>query len=143
MIGLDIEEVKAYAKLLKEEDLKVLTIKDGDFKIHLEANVADAPPAGQQAAPEPERGGEEASGHTIKAKQVGTFFIEKEENSDEMFVSVGDAVDEGDTLGVIEAMKVFNDVKADVPGTVEEILVGNGESVEYDQPLFILRPKED
>ncbi|MBY8909971.1 acetyl-CoA carboxylase biotin carboxyl carrier protein subunit [Salinicoccus roseus] len=139
---MDIEEVKAYAKLLKEEDLKVLTIKDGDFKIHLEANVADAPPDGQQAAPEPERG-EEASGHTIKAKQVGTFFIEKEENSDEMFVSVGDDVSEGDTLGVIEAMKVFNDVKADVSGTVEEILVGNGESVEYDQPLFILRPKED
>jgi acetyl-CoA carboxylase biotin carboxyl carrier protein len=60
-----------------------------------------------------------------------------------MFVSVGDDVSEGDTLGVIEAMKVFNDVKADVSGTVEEILVGNGESVEYDQPLFILRPKED
>jgi acetyl-CoA carboxylase biotin carboxyl carrier protein len=60
-----------------------------------------------------------------------------------MFVSVGDDVSEGDTLGVIEAMKVFNDVKADVSGTVEEILVGNGESVEYDQPIFILRPKED
>jgi acetyl-CoA carboxylase biotin carboxyl carrier protein len=136
-----MEEVKAYAKLMKEADLKVLTVKDGDFKIHMEAN-GGAGPAPKQAASGSGPGAEESSEHTVKSRQVGTFFIEKDENSEEPFVSVGDEVAEGTTLGVIEAMKMFNDVKADAAGTVEEILVGNGESVEYDQPLFILRPKE-
>lgn len=139
---VDIEEVKAYAKLLNEESLKVLTIRDGDFKIHLEAQTEEVSATKAPRAQDDEAEVSDAA-HTVTAKQVGTFFIEKEENSDETFVSVGDSVDTGDTLGVIEAMKVFNEVKADVSGTVEEILVGNGEGVEYDQPLFSIRPKED
>ncbi|MFC3418647.1 acetyl-CoA carboxylase biotin carboxyl carrier protein [Salinicoccus hispanicus] len=139
---MDIEEVRAYAKLLNEENLKVLSIKDGGFKIHLEAQSTEA--TGAQAPPVPDTSSEKPdASHTVNARQVGTFFIEKEENSDETFVSVGDSVSEGDTIGVIEAMKVFNEVKSDVSGTVEEILVGNGESVEYDQPLFSIKPKED
>ncbi|TVT27714.1 acetyl-CoA carboxylase biotin carboxyl carrier protein subunit [Salinicoccus cyprini] len=139
---MDIEEVRAYAKLLNEENLKVLTIKDGDFKIHLEAHAEESAVSGTPSAPKQSADETDAT-YTVNAKQVGTFFIEKEENSDETFVSVGDSVSKGDTLGVIEAMKVFNEVKADISGTVEEILVGNGESVEYDQPLFSISKKED
>ncbi|GAB3059355.1 acetyl-CoA carboxylase biotin carboxyl carrier protein [Salinicoccus sesuvii] len=139
---VDIEEIRAYAKLLKEENLKVLSIEDGDVKIHLEAKGASKE-ASIETGASVQSDAAAPDAHTVAAKQVGTFFIEKEENSDETFVSVGDVVSVGDTLGVIEAMKVFNEVKADVAGTVEEIHVGNGESVEYDQPLFSIKPKED
>lgn len=143
---MDIEKVRALIKLAKEEDLKVLRVADMDTEVHIEMKSDGV--AVQSTAPARETGsaseGNEDSGlHTIKAAQVGTFYTHKEEGGDETFVKAGDAVSAGDQIGMIEAMKVFNDVFADADGTVEEIFAENGETVEYDQPLLTIRPKED
>lgn len=137
---MDVEKVKAYATLMQEQQLKVLTVEEGDFKIHLEAHEkTSAQPA--QRAVEDDAG--DSGEHTIDAKQVGTFYINKDEDGKETYTAEGEPVKKGDVLGVIEAMKVFNDVVSDVDGIVDEILVGNGEAVEYDQPLFSIRQEGD
>lgn len=141
---MDTEKVKELIKLLKEEDLKIITVEDGDEKIHLEANTGEAV-AAAGANPVEKNGSETADEGTqeVTATQVGIFYIEKEESGGEKFVEIGDDVSAGDQVGMIEAMKVFNDVTSEVSGTVEEILVDNGEAVEFDQPLMIIRRKED
>ncbi|MHC0551911.1 acetyl-CoA carboxylase biotin carboxyl carrier protein [Salinicoccus sp. CNSTN-B1] len=133
---MDVEKVKAYATLMQEQQLKVLTVEEGDFKIHLEAHEKTT---GQLSQPAMEHDAGDSGAHTIEAGQVGTFYIDKDEEGKEAYTAEGETVKKGDVLGVIEAMKVFNDVVSDVDGTVEEILVGNGEGVEYGQPLFSIR----
>ncbi|WP_017549410.1 acetyl-CoA carboxylase biotin carboxyl carrier protein [Salinicoccus carnicancri] len=141
---MDVEKIRELIKLAKEEDLKVLRVGDMDTEVHIETK-------GSGDTVVTEHGGKDKSSadgghnglHTVKAAQVGTFYTHKEENSTENFVEAGDKVASGDQIGMIEAMKVFNDVLADADGVVEEVLVGNGETVEYDQPLVTLRPKED
>ncbi|MFB9860197.1 acetyl-CoA carboxylase biotin carboxyl carrier protein [Salinicoccus siamensis] len=136
---MDVKKVKAYAALMQEQQLKVLTVEDGDFKIHLEAQEKTS--AQPQPAVKDDAG--DSGAHTIDAGQVGTFYIDKDEDGKETYTAEGEAVKKGDVLGVIEAMKVFNDVVSDVDGTVEEILVGNGEGVEYGQPLISIRQEGD
>lgn len=143
---MDIEKIRELIKLAKEEDLKVLRVGDMDSEVHIETKGGDTAVVtengdGSRAAGS---GGSSAPGlHTVKATQVGTFYTHKEEDSNENFVEAGDAVSAGDQIGMIEAMKVFNDVFADADGLVEEILAENGDTVEYDQPLITIRPKED
>ena len=141
---MDMEKIRELIKLAKEEDLKVLRIGDMDTEVHIETKGGDPVVAerGDKKDMAYVEGGQDGL-HTVKATQIGTFYTHKEENSTENFVETGDAVSSGDQIGTIEAMKVFNDVLADADGVVEEILVGNGETVEYDQPLVTLRPKGD
>ena len=76
-------------------------------------------------------------GHTVKSPMVGTFYRSASPGA-KSFVEVGDAVKAGDTLCIIEAMKILNEIEADVSGTVVQILCENGQAVEYSQPLFVL-----
>ncbi|HBV24027.1 MAG TPA: acetyl-CoA carboxylase biotin carboxyl carrier protein subunit [Jeotgalicoccus sp.] len=142
---MDFKEIKKLVKLLKEEDLAVLSISDEDTHIHIEqkgeAVSAEPAPQGDSGAAAVQK--EESSDLAeITAGQIGTFYNQKDENSDETFVSVGDKIKKGDQVGFIEAMKVFNDVKSDVSGVVEEIAVANGDAVEFGDVLIRIRPEE-
>jgi acetyl-CoA carboxylase biotin carboxyl carrier protein len=94
------------------------------------APVAPAAPAAPVPPPEPE-------GHVVKAPMVGTFYRAASPGS-KPFVDVGDTVNEGDTLCIIEAMKLMNEIEADKGGVVKAILVDNGQPVEYGQPLVVI-----
>lgn len=138
---MDIKKVKQLIKLFKDEELTKLKIEEKNMKIHIEKEgvvQSSMPAAGdeQQAAVS---GPDNSGVLEIKAPQVGTFYMQKEEGSDENFVNKGDIVKKGDQVGIIEAMKVFNDVNSDQSGVIEEILVANGDTVEYDQVLMTVR----
>jgi acetyl-CoA carboxylase biotin carboxyl carrier protein len=92
--------------------------------------AATGAPAAEAAPATPE-------GHVVKAPMVGTFYRSPSPDA-KVFVEVGQAVKEGDTICIIEAMKLMNEIEADASGTVKAILVENGQPVEYGQPLFIL-----
>ena len=79
----------------------------------------------------------EISGNVVKSPLVGTFYAAPSEDA-EPFVKVGDSVEEGQVLAIVEAMKLMNEIESDFTGTVKEILVENGEAVEYGQPLFVI-----
>jgi len=106
--------------------------------------VYQAPPpsaAGGAAAPAQPAAtapaAEEPKGHVVKSPMVGTFYRSSSPGA-KPFVEVGQAVKPGDTLCIIEAMKLLNEIEAEVAGTVKEILVENGQAVEYGQPLFVI-----
>jgi len=98
------------------------------------APVTAAAPAPTEAAPSAPA---EISGHTTTSPMVGTFYASPSPDAD-AFVKVGDQVSVGDTLCIIEAMKIMNPIEADVAGTIKQILVNNAEPVEFGQPLFII-----
>ena len=101
------------------------------------AAVAAAPaPAAVVAAVEPAVAAEPA-GHVVKSPMVGTFYRSASPGA-KSFVEVGDTVAQGDTLCIVEAMKLMNEIEADAAGTVKAILVENGQAVEFGQPMFIL-----
>jgi acetyl-CoA carboxylase biotin carboxyl carrier protein len=91
------------------------------------APATDAPPAAKGVP----------DGHVVKAPMVGTFYASANPEA-APFVKVGQSVKAGDTLGIIEAMKMFNQIEADVSGTVVAILVSNGQPVEFDEPMFVI-----
>jgi acetyl-CoA carboxylase biotin carboxyl carrier protein len=109
------------------------------------APIAAPPPepparAGATAGAEPEPASAASAmpeGHVVKAPMVGTFYASSNPEAP-AFVKVGQAVKAGDTLGIIEAMKMFNQIEADVSGTVRAILVANGQPVEFDEPMFVI-----
>lgn len=152
---MDLENIRALAKLMKAENLKVVRLETEDTEIYLEAfgeRVVAAPaPAPTAAAESKSAVNLEVTETTvagvsqlidIKADQIGTFYTQPEEDSEATFVSVGDQVAPGDQIGLIETMKIFTEVLVDQSGTIEEILVANGETVEYDQVLMRLRSEE-
>lgn len=142
---MNFKEIKKLVKLLKEEDLAVLSISDDDTHIHIEqkGSAVSAESLQQGDAVSPAVQNAVSSGLVeITAGQIGTFYNQKDENSEETFVSVGDKIEKGDQIGFIEAMKVFNDVKSDVAGVVEEITVANGDAVEFSGVLIRVRPEE-
>ncbi len=100
------------------------------------APVAAAPAAAEPAAAEDED--QIPEGEAVLAPMVGTFYAASSPEA-QPFVSLGQSVGVGDTLCIIEAMKMFNQIEADIPGTVVAILVETGQPVEYDQPLFVIR----
>jgi acetyl-CoA carboxylase biotin carboxyl carrier protein len=95
------------------------------------APAAPGPTAAAPAAPAA------PSGHVVKSPMVGTFYRAGQPGADP-FVSVGSQVKEGDTLCIIEAMKLMNEIEADATGTIREVLVENGSPVEFGQPLFVI-----
>lgn len=129
------EQLRELIRLLKEEKLTEITICEGDERI----TVRQAPPGGK-AAPE-ERREEQATGEpdgsfTLLAPLVGTFYA-RPTPEDEPFISPGDIVQAGGVVGIIEAMKVMNEVHADEPGRLRRVLVDDGTPVEYGQGLFV------
>ena len=98
--------------------------------------------AGAGGAPQGESASDEGDGipegKLVRSPMVGTFYSASSPDTDD-FVTIGQQVKEGDTLCIIEAMKMFNQIEAEVSGTVVAILVENGQPVEYDQPLFVIR----
>ncbi len=137
-MNIDEPTLDALSKLLDKYHLSELTYQTGDQKITLkkEAPVVSAP--APHAAPPVRAPHLEASGTTIDAPTVGVFYTAKSPQ-DPPFVSVGDTVKVGQVVGVIEAMKAFTDVVADVEGTVAAVLVNNEEGVEYGQPLIQIK----
>lgn len=131
---MDLEELQRIIALLKEEDLTEITVSDGEKTITVRRDVrARTPSAGEQA---PERAEEQiAADDVITAPLLGTFYS-RPNPDEEPFVSEGDVVSAGDTLCIIDAMKVMNEIKAEFSAKIVEVLVEDGEPVQYGQPLF-------
>jgi len=144
---MDIRKIKKLIELLEESGIAELEIKEGEEAIRISrysaapAAVAYAPtpvPVHQVAAVSIAPVAEETiSGHIVKSPMVGTFYRSASPGT-KHFVEVGHSVKLGDTLCIIEAMKILNQIEADKTGTVTKILVENAEPVEYGQPLFII-----
>jgi acetyl-CoA carboxylase biotin carboxyl carrier protein len=102
-----------------------------------QAPAPAAQPAAAAPAPAAEESSDEIQGHAVKSPMVGTFYRSPSPGS-KPFIEVGQQVSVGDTLCIIEAMKILNQIESDKAGTVKKILVENGQPVEYNQPLFII-----
>ncbi len=152
---MDIRKVKKLIELLEESGIAELEINEGEESVRISrystapapaaVNYAAVPAAPAPAAPAPaeapaeESSDEESlpSGHVVKSPMVGTFYSASSPGS-KPFVSIGDSVAEGDTVCIVEAMKILNQIEADASGTVKAILVENAQPVEYGQPLLII-----
>ncbi len=142
---VDPELVRQLAVLLDETNLTEIEVQDGDRKIRVARNiaVAAAPVYAQAPAAAPAPAApvaiEAAADHpgTVKSPMVGTAYLSAEPGA-KQFASPGDKVSAGQTLLIVEAMKVMNSIAAPRAGTVKAVLVENGQPVEYDQPLVIV-----
>ena len=143
---VDLETIEKLADIVSAKDLGEITIADGEKTITVKgkkcppmgAPVMPAVPAAAPAAPAETPAAPKApAGKAIKAPLVGTFYAAPSPDQPP-FVQVGDTVKKGDVVLIIESMKLMNEVTSDVEGVVQEILVKNGDAVEYDQPLMIL-----
>ena len=154
---MDIRKVKKLIELLEESGLSELEITEGEESIRISRNststavqyalppqalVAAVAPAAAPTAGRPAGTAavsEEPDGHRVLSPMVGTYF-EAPSPDAASFVKIGDQVQVGDTLCIIEAMKMMNQIEADVAGKVVAALAKNGEPVEFGQPLFIIAP---
>lgn len=142
---MDIRKIKKLIEIIEESGIAELEIKEGEEFIRINryssapAQVAYAPaPVAAQAAPVAAAPVEEKiTGHIVKSPMVGTFYRSASPGT-KVFVEIGQSVMVGDTLCIIEAMKILNQIESDKSGTVTKILVDNAEPVEYGQPLFII-----
>lgn len=135
--GVDLQELQQIILLLKEEDLTEITVWNGDSRITVRRDsCVRTPVAGNQA----HEGGQEHPADMITAPLLGTFYS-RPSPDDEPFVSEGEEIAPGDTLCVIDSMKVMNEITAEVPGRISKILVKDGDPVQYGQPLFLLDEK--
>ena len=150
---MDIRKVKKLIELLDESGIAEIEIHEGEESVRISRYSSSAPAAPvQQYAPAPaaapatapvaaeaDSEGEKPaiSGHTIDAPMVGTFYTASAPGAPD-FVKVGDSVNEGDTVCIIEAMKILNQIEADRSGVVKSILVENAQPVEFGQPLIVI-----
>lgn len=140
---MNIKDIAALAEIVRKNELTKLEINGESIVIERAPAVvqAAAPAAAQLAVPEQMHTAEpiaevqEKEGVYVKSPAVGVFYAAPSPDS-KPFVAVGDTVRRGDTLCIIEAMKLMNEINSDVDGKIVEICVGNGQVVEYDQPLF-------
>jgi acetyl-CoA carboxylase biotin carboxyl carrier protein len=149
-MNVDTALVRELAEMLGETGLTEIEVEDGDRKIRVSrgggvavaaapapmAAPAPAAPAAAAPAPEAPAAGADTAG-AIKSPMVGTVYLAPEPGAAD-FVKVGDSVKEGQTLLIVEAMKVMNPITADKAGTVKAILVENAQPVEFDQPLVVV-----
>lgn len=135
---MDTEKIKSIMQMFEESQISKMDLTDGDLHITLEKDVevkqVVAPIAGQSVQEEKT---EEKTGTPIKSPIVGTYY-QSSGAGKEPYVKVGDTIQEGDTICIIEAMKVMNEIKATVSGKVLSIEVQDGETVEYDQTLMMI-----
>ena len=153
---MDLRKIKKLIDLLEESNLAELEIKEGEEVVRLSrvpkgtaapqqmyaapmqaAPVAAAPVAAATAAPVAPAESGLPPGHVTKAPMVGTFYAASTPGAP-AFATIGKQVKAGETLGIIEAMKMFNQIEADVSGTVVAVLVENGQPVEFDEPMFVI-----
>lgn len=162
---MDLRKIKALIDLLEKSNLTEIEIKEGEESVRLSrasraapmpqvihaAPAEHAPAPVAHAAPSPGKapaaehsseshgkpGKDVPDGHTIRSPMVGTFYASPSPDA-APFVKVGQTVKAGDTLGIIEAMKMFNPIEADVSGTVRAILVKSGQPIEFDEPMFVI-----
>jgi acetyl-CoA carboxylase biotin carboxyl carrier protein len=147
---MDLRKLKTLIDLVAESDIAELEVTEGESKVRIvkssahqhqmvmmqpqhmpqQVSAAPAPVAAPVVPAEPE-------GHVVKSPMVGTFYRSAAPGSP-AFVEIGSTVKEGDTLCIIEAMKLLNEIDADSAGVVKQILVENGQPVEFGQPLFII-----
>jgi acetyl-CoA carboxylase biotin carboxyl carrier protein len=155
---MDLRKIKKLIDLLEESNLAEIEIKEGEESVRL----ARSPRGGGLAAPAMQAapaqvnvpmpmqsptesatgGGAKAAddlpdGHVLRAPMVGTFYTAPAPDKPP-FVTVGQSVNAGDTLAIIEAMKMFNPIEADVSGTVLKVMAESGQPIEFDQPLFVI-----
>ena len=153
---IDIRKLKELVRLMVANDLTELDLRDDQQQVTVKrggpqavpivhqapvaAPVAAAPAApAAPAAAEPPAAKEDDGLVPIESPMVGTFYA-KASPEKPAFINVGDAVGDGTTVCLIEAMKIFNEIKAGRSGTIAKILVQNGEAVEFSQPLFLVKP---
>lgn len=148
-MNIDTALVRELAELLNETGLTEIEVEDEDRKIRVvrggtftsaqaaPAPMAPAAPAPLAAAPAAEPAAEASHADAFKSPMVGTVYLAAEPGAAN-FIKVGDTVKEGDTLLIVEAMKVMNPITADKSGTVTAILVENAQPVEFDQPLVVI-----
>jgi acetyl-CoA carboxylase biotin carboxyl carrier protein len=150
---MDIRKVKKLIELLEESGIDELEIREGEESVRISrhsktpaqqyyapapvAAPAPAPVAAPVAAAAEAPAAPQHAGNVIKSPMVGTFYRTPAPGSP-AFVEVGKTVKKGDTICIVEAMKMMNHIEAEVSGVIESILVENGQPVEYDQPLFTI-----
>jgi acetyl-CoA carboxylase biotin carboxyl carrier protein len=148
---MDLRKLKTLIDLVSESNVSELEITEAEGKVRIvKGGGAMAQPMGapmmhqQMAAPSagpaqaaPAPAPEVPAGHTVKSPMVGTFYRSSAPGA-KPFVEVGSTIKEGETICIIEAMKILNEIEADKSGTVTKILSENGQAVEYGQPLFII-----
>ena len=154
---MDLRKIKKLMELLEESGIAEIEVKEGEESIKLSRNISSStnmqvpqiiqqpvqtsqPPANQQAS---DMGANAVDNlkkekrNTVNSPMVGTFYASASPES-KPFVTIGQSVKKGDTLCILEAMKMMNQVQAETDGKIVEILVDNAEPVEFDQPLFVL-----
>ncbi|MBK7015818.1 MAG: acetyl-CoA carboxylase biotin carboxyl carrier protein [Sulfuritalea sp.] len=150
---MDLRKLKTLIDLVQNSGISELEISEGEEKIRIAKHLAAAPattvvsmpmaapPAQAAVAPAPTPAAAptpaQAEGHVMKAPMVGTFYRSSGPDA-APFVEVGQAVKTGDTLCIIEAMKLMNEIEADISGVIKAIQVENGQAVEYGQPMFVI-----
>ena len=147
---MDLRKLKKLIDLVQESGIGEIEITEGEEKVRISRQVTTGPvmmaapqmhhvgvPGMPAATPEPAAPAAEPKGHTLKSPMVGTFYRAPSPGAPS-FVEVGQSVSKGQTLCIIEAMKLLNEIESDVAGTIKAILVENGQPVEYGQPLFLI-----
>lgn len=150
---MDIRKIKKLIELLEESGINELEITEGEESVRISRGgpvqqyapvhytaapaAAPAPAAAAPAAAPAAAAAPAVTGHQLRSPMVGTFYRAASPTS-KNFAEVGQSVKVGDTLCIVEAMKMMNQIQADIAGTITAILVENGEPVEFDQPLFVI-----
>ncbi|WP_066153454.1 MULTISPECIES: acetyl-CoA carboxylase biotin carboxyl carrier protein [Hydrogenophaga] len=151
---MDLRKLKTLIDLVSESNVSELEITEAEGKVRIVksapaaavAQVVAAAPVAAVAAPVVQAVADAASataaapapaGHTVKSPMVGTFYRASSPGA-KPFAEIGQAIKEGETICIVEAMKILNEIEADKSGTITQILVENGQAVEYGQPLFII-----
>ncbi len=151
---MDLRKLKKLIDLVQESGIAELEVTEGEEKVRISrvgqtaqtvlpvaggvaAALAPAVAQPAPAAPAAAATEEKVEGHVVKSPMVGTFYRSPSPGA-KAFVDVGDAVAPGDTLCIIEAMKLLNEIEADHGGTIKEVFVENGQPVEYGEPLFLI-----
>jgi len=150
---MDLRKLKTLIDLVAESGISELEVTEGDGKVRIvkappqvfapmmqpmqALPAAQAAPAPVGAAPVAEAAPQVPAGHIVTSPMVGTFYRAPSPGA-AAFVNVGDTVKEGQTVCIIEAMKLLNEIECDKAGVIKEILVENGQAVEYGQPLFVI-----
>ncbi|HSD00177.1 MAG TPA: acetyl-CoA carboxylase biotin carboxyl carrier protein [Casimicrobiaceae bacterium] len=149
---MDLRKLKTLIDLVETSGIAELEIQEGEERVRITRTVpqgqqsvtfhASPQPAAAAAPAAPPAAAEPAAppapeGHIVKSPMVGTFYRSASPGA-APFVELGDAIEQGDTLCIVEAMKLMNEIEADASGTIKAILAENGQAVEFGQPLFVL-----
>jgi len=152
---MDLRKLKTLIDLVSESNVSELEITEAEGKVRIvkSAPAGFAAPVSYTVAPAPQAtpamtavepqaaavpaAAAEPTGHIVKSPMVGTFYRSSSPGA-KPFVELGDTIKEGETICIVEAMKILNEIEADKSGTVTQILVDNGQAVEYGQPLYVI-----